>query len=195
MDRFTVISKIATLPGEDVLIVGVGPGCELYPLLKAKKNITGIDVLPHYVDTYEHVLGDYEAVPFGKDQFDHIVCCHTLEHMLNPGHVLDKMKQELQIDGWLALCLPGMPQEEYWPGHLTLWTPMHITGYLLAAGWDCTDAHWFTNKSRSTIGYLLKNKERAVHSPRYGLGDYFPANLKGKIEERMNAWVEDRWDF
>ena len=187
------VNALAALPGEAVLIIGIGVGKHIVPFREAGKIIIGSDILPHYHTGYEHILGDYEQVPFGDDQFDLVLLSHTLEHMLNPGWVLQKIKKELKTDGWLGLCLPGKPQDEYHAGHLTLWTPMHITGYLMAAGWDCTDVQWYTTDDRKTVGYLIQNVETPPHSSTYALGDYYPENLKGKITPHMSAWQEDRW--
>ena len=163
----------------------------MLPFLKSGKKIIGIDLLPNYHEGYEHIKADYELLPFGENQFDAILCSHTLEHMLNPGHVLMKMKHELTIGGWLGLNLPGGAQDKFHPGHLTLWTPMHITGYLMAAGWDCADAYWYTSEDRDTIGYVVQNKDTPVHDSAFAVGEYFPKNLT--IEKNMSAWQPDRW--
>ena len=192
MDRTSVATKLASMPGDDLLVVGVGIGNDLSPFVDAKKHITGVDILPPYHTQYEHIRGDYCTIPFGANQFDMILCSHTLEHMINPGLVLQKIKSELKVGGWFGLNVPGWEQDRYHAGHLTLWTPFHVIGYLTATGWDATDAYWYTTNDHDDIGFMIQNKDTPEHDCNYGLKKWFPKGI-GLHDGHMSAWLADRW--
>lgn len=74
--------------------VGCGKGYLLHRIHKQypKLSLTGFDIVPFDPKgAYQYVKGNVEQMPFPDKSFDVVVCCHTIEHLLQP----DKCIQEL----------------------------------------------------------------------------------------------------
>ena len=53
-----------------------------------------------------HVQADAEAIPFGSEVFDAVICAELLEHVPNPPAVLAEAHRVLRSGGTLLLCVP-----------------------------------------------------------------------------------------
>lgn len=184
---------LAANGGNDVLIVGVGPGNDIEPF--EGKHVVGIDPKTPSRFDYTHFERDYETYRFRNNRWDVILMNHVLEHMLNPGVVLAKAYKELKPGGYLGINVPGSPQDKLFYGHLTLWTPHHLTQYLVASGWDCSNAMWFTTPDKDNIGYVVRKISTANPggSDMRGKEPYWPIPIRPGLAATRDAWAEDRW--
>ncbi len=59
---------------------------------------------------HQLVIGDIETLdlPFRTDRFDIIVFADVLEHLRNPGAVLEKLKGHLKSDGYVLVSIPNI---------------------------------------------------------------------------------------
>jgi ubiquinone/menaquinone biosynthesis C-methylase UbiE len=73
--------------GINLIDVGCGKGYLLHRIQEQYPNLslTGLDIVSF--DTkgkYQFVKGTVEQLPFPDKSFDIVVCCHTIEHLLQP---------------------------------------------------------------------------------------------------------------
>lgn len=121
----------------------------LLPLLKSGCRVTDIGSGDGF---YAHLfrkagfdvceIDSRTGVPYERVMWaprEAVWCCHTLEHMRNPGAVLDRMRSELNIGGWLCIVVPPMKQEIV-GGHVSLWNAGLLLYHLVLAGFDCRQA-------------------------------------------------------
>lgn len=68
---------------------------------RARTVLTGV---------FESDLGTWRASDFPADDpgFDLIVCSHVLEHLAEPGRLLQELRRVLQPDGILVVALPNV---------------------------------------------------------------------------------------
>jgi SAM-dependent methyltransferase len=189
-----VISKLLGKGEGNILVVGVHTGKEAQRFIGAGKQVTGVDLLPSYRNGYTHIRGRFEDLDLG--QFDCAISSHVLEHMENVGQSLRKFQKVIRPGGWLGLVVPGYPQDEFFVGHYTLWTPALLLYNLVANGWDCREAEYYTTPDRKHIGVVVPN--RPIDMPADvgkgwdnwgGLKTFLPVEFTHK----MNAWLPDRW--
>lgn len=101
----------------NLLDVGCGNGLfTLYPKIKTKCKITGIDGSSYALEKARHVGFDelhlsrdlnYEKLPFVDGTFDFVVCKDLLEHLLHPEFILSEIRRVLMQDGYLLLHTPN----------------------------------------------------------------------------------------
>jgi len=125
-DRVEIIDKL--LPGalkdKSVLDVGCGYG-EILGYLKARRNcrVVGMEPSPDTgnagkeffgIDIIPALFGDWD---FRGEQFDVVICNHTLEHVDDPKRFLNLLKERVKPGGMLYLEVPNI----MWPsGGFTL---------------------------------------------------------------------------
>ncbi|MCO4814713.1 MAG: class I SAM-dependent methyltransferase [Flavobacteriales bacterium] len=71
---------------ETVIDIGCGNGFMLNEISKKKpnKSLFGYDLKkPEGKTVYEFIQGNVEKLPFEDNSFDTVICCHTVEHLLN----------------------------------------------------------------------------------------------------------------
>jgi len=191
-----VIDRLLAAEPDFALVVGVHTGQEAQLLGSRGARVTGVDVLPPYTNGYEHIRGRFENVTLPK-VYDCALCSHTLEHMENVGQVLCRFAHVLRPDGLLGLVVPGYPQDEFFVGHYTLWTPALLIYNLAANGWDCRDAEYYTSADHRHIGLVVPNRKIPDMPDAKGwdviggLQHYLPVPFRHK----MNAWLPDKWDY
>ena len=100
----------------------------------AETEFYGIDILPEKRDMAlkrgyrEVLLEDIRECDFRKFQdgfFDVVICSHILEHMEDPGAVLDKVRRVIKRGGVLIVGVPiGLLPGILWRRHITpLYSP------------------------------------------------------------------------
>jgi len=188
---------------ERVIDLGVGLGEHARAFIATGSLVTGVDVRECHRDMvdhslYKHVQCPIESLGFEEDDkpYDMVWCSHTLEHMPNVQFALRQMDGFLKEDGWLYISVPSGSQDRLHVGHLTLWSPALLIYNLICAGWDCSDALWYTNNQ--TIGLCVKKKQIADMTWRTGLpvealemNKYAPVNLK----HEHGAWIANNWPW
>lgn len=171
----------------------VGLGQHAMAFLSKGKSVIGVDVSPPSIEheKYRHVRASFESVDV---ECDIVWSCHTLEHVNNVGLMLVKFREWLKPGGWLALSVPSGAQEFLHVGHLSLWTPAHLLYNLIANGWDCRKAQWYTEYC--SVAVLLQKTDDIDFSGRTAmpseigwLNRYMPVEIK----HEGNAWLCNNW--
>lgn len=138
---------------ESVLDLGAGNGVHSGVFLSHGKKVSAIiadepqwfaEGLKKKVD---FVFNDYLKHEF-PEKFDCIWASHILEHIRNIGLFLDKVWDDLNDGGILALTVPATEMESG-DGHINIFTPGHLVAQLLEAGFDMRDMRL------KTYGYNL----------------------------------------
>lgn len=143
---------------EKVLDVGCGCGATgqyLKNHLQARQ-VVGIEMNPDMAQQAQAILdqviiGDVQQIdlPFDSSYFDCIICADVLEHLYDPGAVLNKIKIHLKDTGYLLLSVPNV---QHWS----------IILQLLVGKWqyqqqgilDSTHLRFFT---RTSLRQLIQN--------------------------------------
>ena len=183
---------------ERVLDLGVGDGSHARAFIALGATVVGVDVKdpPHTHERYAHSQTPVEFLEPADDAepYDLIWCSHLLQLLPNVQAFLVQLSAFLKDDGWLYIAVPCDVQERFHIGGLTLWTPALLVYNLICAGWDCSDAQWFT--SYDTIGFCVKKKRIEDMSWRTGtveelpfVNEYSPADFKPE----HGAWWADNW--
>jgi hypothetical protein len=103
------------------------------------------------------VVGDYMQYAFPSQES--IWCSHVLEHQRNPGLFLDKIFEELQENGLLAITVPPA-RSRLAGGHVTIWNLTVLLYQLVLAGFDCSEA--VVLEYGYNISCVLRKKSRPV---------------------------------
>jgi 2-polyprenyl-3-methyl-5-hydroxy-6-metoxy-1,4-benzoquinol methylase len=159
----------------DVLDVGCSSGYLARPLSQAGARVVGIELDPAAAEharawCADVVVGNVETVtlPFAPASFDVILCGDLVEHLREPGAVLDRLRPLLRDQGRLVLTTPNVAN----------WT-MRLS--LLAGRWRYTDrgildrthTHLFTRKTLvETVegaGFRVVELDHTVPVPLLGL--------------------------
>jgi len=198
MHGINLLKYALTKDPERVLDLGVGGGTHAKALIGIGASVTGVDVrdAPHEHERYTHIQSPIETLEREDDAelFDMVWCCHTLEHMPNVQFALRQMFDFLKDDGWLFLGVPSCPQDRLHIGHLTLWTPALLVYNLICAGWDCSDAQWYT--CNQTIGLCVQKKAIEDMSWRTGLpNEVNDVNKYSPIRmlHEYGTWWDNNW--
>lgn len=80
----------------------------------------------------------YETTPWRP--YSAIWCCHTLEHMRNPGTSLDKMFSECEVQGLVGITVPPL-KHSIVGGHVSLWNAGLLIYQMVLSGFDCRAAY------------------------------------------------------
>jgi SAM-dependent methyltransferase len=116
-----------------VLDVGSGAGHHARMFREAGKHVTTISCIEP-----ADIVGDYLAVQF-PFRYDVLWLSHVLEHQVNPGAFLAKVRIDLKEGGILAVTVPPM-KPQIVGGHVTLWNAGLLLYHLVLAGFDCSEA-------------------------------------------------------
>lgn len=141
-------------------------------------------------DNYIHRQERFETADV--EPVDMLWTSMTIEHCPNVGLFFEACRKALKPNGVLAIVAPTDRNDIMIDGHLNFWTPAHLIYNLVVAGWDCSEAKWYT-KDRD-IGLLVRRKDRPEIALRYDNPDlktlepYFPCPL---IHRFTNPWLPD----
>ena len=106
---------------------GVGYGAQILLEEGPAAGVTGVDAFAGAIieareqsrGDIEFTVGDLRELPFSAGSFDLVVCFEAIEHVTDPGHVLDELRRVLRPDGVLAISTPI-------PGAAALHNPHHV---------------------------------------------------------------------
>jgi SAM-dependent methyltransferase len=106
----TLRRRIGPPEGARVLDAGASDGFFLSRL--GVRWGVGVNFLPAcarkiHADGYEACLADIEKLPFADKSFDYVVCCETLEHVVNPIHTLNELARVCRQR--IFLTVPWLP--------------------------------------------------------------------------------------
>lgn len=99
-----------------ILDVGCGNGATLRKLKEFGKasEIFGIDInediAENAYDLDKIVIGDIEMMEpqFNENYFDYIIFGDILEHLINPGKILNQYKKLLKDEGYIVASIPNI---------------------------------------------------------------------------------------
>lgn len=136
-------------PGSRVLLVGVGGGREIGPLLDLECQITAIDYSPEMVEVgrvhwegrpIEWAVADAHQLAEYADRFDVVLCLAALNYFVEPGKAMEAMASSLVSGGRLIVSsINGSHRTEHGytaPAghHRTLFNPKSLTRLAEDAG-------------------------------------------------------------
>ena len=101
--------------GGDILDVGCGDARFLLALDPRRWNRTGIDfargtlaLVASRISSLRLIPGSIESAQLDERSFDALTFWHVLEHLPDPGQVLEKAAALLRPNGWLFVSLPNL---------------------------------------------------------------------------------------
>jgi len=136
-------------PVARVLDVGCGAGGTARGLREAgASEIVGIEIVPSAAESARAVLDEVhvaaveEALDDLEGPFDTILCLDVLEHLVDPGHVLARLRELAAPGATLQVSVPNAR-------HLSLVGDLLFRGTFGYADWghrDRTHLRWFTRR-------------------------------------------------
>lgn len=177
---------------ETVLDIGSGAGEHSRFFRLFGKQVFSLDL--HESADY---VGDFMTYEFDR-KFDVIWCSHVLEHQRNVGAFLDKIFDQLNDGGILAISVPVHPRERMISGHVTNWNAGLLIYNLVLAGFDCSEASFLQDydlsllvRKRAAAGGDIRTA--AAYSSIENLGGFFPFPVKesGNMEVKMSNWTTE----
>ena len=153
------------------------------------------EALGHKADTVDFhegatFRGDYNTLEIER-RYDMVWCSHTLEHIVNPGFFISKLRDNTKRGGWLAITVPIL-KDPIVGGHLTLWNAGLLLYHLVSARLDCSEAKIKTFDSDLSV--LVKKKLFKMPALVHDNGDletlenYFPNGLLKEYREA--GWMQ-----
>jgi len=119
-----------------ILDVGCGNGLYLYHLKKNGWSVSGIDMSSKAVKFAQNKFklknikrGFLEKTDYPPNNFKVVTMHHVIEHLYDPGKVLNKIRKSLKKDGILVVSTPNIDSinfylfRKYW---FPLETPRHL---------------------------------------------------------------------
>lgn len=183
----------------NVTDIGTGWGAGSKVFLKFGFTVTGISLSDGNPDNllderYTHVKENLFTADVPEAEI--VWASMIIEHMPNVGLFLERCRELTKPGGLLCIIAPSDPMNLLVDGHLTFWTPAHLLLNLVHAGWDCSNAEWYTHGR--DIGLMVKRKDRPHVELNYDSGDfellqpYLPVEFEHR---RTNPWLPDNWSY
>lgn len=172
--------KCLRLKPETALDIGSGDGEQAGIMRQAGIDVTTISLSP----PADHVI---DFMEFDGGKYDLVWACHVLEHTANPGLFIEKCREHINPDGYLAVTVPPR-KDDLVGGHLTLWTIGLLAYHLVLAGFDC--------KWGKSYGYNLSIIAAPTDIPiacldgkgLAQLSERFPVPVHQDIDGRLPDW-------
>lgn len=155
--HLTLLKLIKHFDFESILDIGSHAGNCTNVFRHLGKKVTTCEISPGYEADYKV---DYLQINF-LEKFDAIWCSQVFEHQRNPGIFLNKIFDDLQDDGVLALTVPGHISRNLEFGHCNIFTPLHLIYHLVMAGFDCRDIS--LKCYLGNIGIILHKKYNGIN--------------------------------
>jgi SAM-dependent methyltransferase len=147
---FQLLNQISYASALDI---GSGDGLHARLFREAGKHVTTISMIEP-----ADIVGDYLAIDLER-QFDVAWASHVLEHQVNPGHFLEKVRRDLKSGGILAVTVPPMKPQMV-GGHVSLWNAGLLLYHLVLAGIDCADAKVWSEGY--DVSVIVRNKAASL---------------------------------
>jgi len=171
-------------PPLTVTDIGVGAGIASCVFLEFGYKVTGVSLadrskisLPY--EQYTYIKEDF--LEANVPQSDIVWASMVIEHMPNVGFFLERCRKLTKPDGWFCIVAPSDPTNLQVDGHLSFWTPAHLIYNMVVAGFDCSEARYYTQGR--DIGLMVKRRDRPYVDLNYDYGDllalspYFPTPI------------------
>ena len=118
--------------GSGLRLLDIGCGERPYERL-FHADYVGVDLNPRPT---ADALARAERLPFRDESFDVAVCTQVLEHVLDPGSVLQETRRVLRKEGLFFLSTHGVWLEKHEAADYWRWTLDGLTRILTAAGFE-----------------------------------------------------------
>lgn len=150
-------------------------------IAKVSKYCVGIDILEPQISKlknagYNVQLGNIEDFSLERKDFEVVCLTEVIEHLANPGKVLENIQKHLKINGYVIISSPNPwslvrihnliryndPAKDIHVGH-TCWYDFHtITQLLQRYGFIIEEYHWSGSheEKRSYINFLVKMRSQ-----------------------------------
>ena len=180
-----------------VIDVGAGKGVSSRVFLSRGFSVTGISLtggMPENLkcERYTHVQEDLFTADIAPA--DIVWASMIIEHMPNVCLFLERCRELTKPLGLFCIVAPTDKTSLLVDGHLSFWTPAHLLLNLVHAGFDCSEANYYTQNR--DIGLMVERKDRPPLELNYDRGDfkllqpYLPVEFEHR---RTNPWLPDRW--
>lgn len=116
-----------------VLDIGSGQGLHADRFRQAGKIVHAIDASDHWGRADERVAFDAFDPSL---RFDLVWASHVLEHQVDPGAFLRKLRRHVGPGGYFAVTVPPA-KPQIVGGHVTIWNEGLLLYNLILAGFDC----------------------------------------------------------
>lgn len=112
-----ILAAIGCTSDDLLLDLGIGTGLEVNTLKEYTSRIVGVDVSIEALEktrrTYDIdcVAADIGALPFGPNQFDHVIIIGVLHHLVGHGQLpyfIEMAQGVLKPGGWLITIEPNL---------------------------------------------------------------------------------------
>lgn len=125
-----------------VLDIGAGRGLHTEVFRSCGKEVTAIDLGRSVYFSKKPKNVSVVSVDFMElelmNAFDCIWACHVLEHQVNAGLFLLKIKNAVRENGVVAITVPPK-KDQIVGGHVSIWNAGLLIYNLVLAGFDCRD--------------------------------------------------------
>jgi SAM-dependent methyltransferase len=140
-------------------------GCGIGDFLKFRSNTVGVDINPYAVEWCKKLGVDAVLIrdlplPFNDNEFEGAVMDNVLEHINDPGPILDELRRVLMKDGILIIGVPGKRGYWYDSDHKQFYDEKRLVDQLNEAGFRCdtvfhmpTKSSWLDRKLRQYCIY------------------------------------------
>jgi len=168
---------IARLLGPEVaggkcLDVGCGSGRLLLALADRFDEAIGFDLSPGRIDRADHALKEHhpelvgkvrlvhadgeEALPFGESEFDVVIMCAIVEHVVDVFGLMDEATRVCRRGGFLLMTVPNICYvrhvKDLLMGRLPMTgVPNRIVQDWRHHGWDGAHLHYFSKASLTDL--------------------------------------------
>lgn len=146
------LDRVIAMKPQRVLDIGSGEGLHANKMRADGIDVTTISMVP----PADYVGFDYLDLNFDDQPFDCIWASHVLEHVTDVGAFLNKCRQDLKLDGLLAVTVPPL-KTPLVGGHVNLFTMETLCYNLILAG--------FLPKRIGSYGYNLSAICTINHEP------------------------------
>jgi ubiquinone/menaquinone biosynthesis C-methylase UbiE len=156
--EWDTVRAIKRYPYESVLDAGCGTGL----ITRHLKNAIGIDVNPWALErakihapNAKYFVASIDDLPFKDNNFDMVVCTHTMEHVVNPHKALNEFFRILKDNGVLIGAIPS---------NSIIWK---YRKYLTHS--DISEEPFHVNYNYGKLKELLKNYNYKIRPTAFGM--------------------------
>lgn len=189
--------------GETLLDVGCGPGHLIALAKNSGFKVFGIEPSRHLIELSKEFYKRMKIMRLSAEQldsldqkFDNVVFVDVLEHLRDPGIILNKVQKILNKDGQIIIAVPAIPflyaRKDRLIGHYRRYTVALLRSSLASAGFKIRKLrHWnflgvapyffMAKLLGSPIGSKFRDKDSILN--RF-LDFWFK-----KIEKRLNLGI------
>jgi SAM-dependent methyltransferase len=171
---YCIYSMLKNYSFNEVLDIGSGKQKHARIFRAMGKKVITLDPVEE-ADIHEDYL-NYKPV----HQFEAIFCSHVLEHQRNVGVFLEKIFNDLEDGGILALSVPCVVNHQVSPGHCNWFNTGMLLYHLVLAGFDCREAQLLCYGYNLSV--IVKKKENSLPIHSFALyfkdiSQYFPKSI------------------